>query len=100
MWLKVEGFVDRVRGWWRSYAFFGSPSFMLNSKLKALKHDLIAWNKVEFGDMSLRKSSLLRELVLLDEMDGGILDNEGMERKMLVNKELDHLIDLEKVTWK
>ena len=37
MWLKGEGFVDRVKEWWSNYQFTGSPSFVLASKLKALK---------------------------------------------------------------
>jgi hypothetical protein len=45
MWLKVEGFVDRVRQWWLSYHFRGSPSFILAKKLKALKADLKSWNE-------------------------------------------------------
>ena len=27
MWLKVEGFVDKVQQWWNNYCFTGSPSF-------------------------------------------------------------------------
>ncbi|KAF5477100.1 hypothetical protein F2P56_003774 [Juglans regia] len=40
MWLEVEGFVDKVKSWWLSYQFEGTPSFFLASKLKALKADL------------------------------------------------------------
>ena len=40
MWLKVEGFVDRVQQWWNEYSFAGSPSFILAQKLKALRADL------------------------------------------------------------
>ena len=40
MWLKVEGFMDLVRGWWNGYHFVGSPSFVPACKLKALKRDL------------------------------------------------------------
>jgi hypothetical protein len=50
MWLKPEGFVDTVKQWWTSYHFQGSPSFILASKLKALKADLKAWNEV-FGNI-------------------------------------------------
>ena len=39
MWLKVKGFVDRVKQWWDGYSFVGSPSFILAQKLKALKAD-------------------------------------------------------------
>jgi hypothetical protein len=40
MWLKSEGFVDKVKQWWTSYQFQGSPSFILAHKLKALKANL------------------------------------------------------------
>lgn len=40
MWLGADGFVDKVRSWWSSYLFMGTPSFILDSKLKALKLDL------------------------------------------------------------
>ena len=40
MWLKVEGFVERVKLWWEGYCFMGSPSFVLAQKLKALKEEL------------------------------------------------------------
>ena len=55
MWLKVEGFVDRVRGWWNSYHFLGSPSYVLACKFKALKKDLKHWNKHVFGVCVLEK---------------------------------------------
>ncbi|XP_059446449.1 uncharacterized protein LOC132177995 [Corylus avellana] len=37
MWLKAEGFVDKVRSWWASYDFHGTPSYILSKKLQALK---------------------------------------------------------------
>ena len=33
MWLKDEGFVDKVQQWWNGYSFAGSPSFILAQKL-------------------------------------------------------------------
>ena len=53
MWLKADDFVDRVKRWWESYNFNGSPSFILAHKLKALKLDLQRWNADEFGDINL-----------------------------------------------
>ena len=53
MWLKAEGFVDRVQHWWNGYSFVGSPSFILAQKLRDLKADLTKWNKEEFGDLAL-----------------------------------------------
>ena len=46
MWMKTEGFVDRVQQWWNRYCFVGSTSFILAQKLKALKADL---KKMEQG---------------------------------------------------
>ena len=37
MWLKDEGFIERTCSYWDSYHFHGAPSFILASKLKALK---------------------------------------------------------------
>ena len=39
IWLKVEGFVDRVKQRWDGYSFASSPSFILAQKLKALRAD-------------------------------------------------------------
>jgi len=40
MWLKAEGFVNKVRQLWTSYHIQVSLSFILARKLKALKADL------------------------------------------------------------
>ena len=37
IWLKYEGFKDLLRDWWQNMQFFRSFSFVLASKLKALK---------------------------------------------------------------
>ena len=55
MWLKVDGFLEKIQGWWSSYSFSGPPSLVLARKLKALKEDLKIWNKEVFGDVGLKK---------------------------------------------
>jgi hypothetical protein len=55
MWLKSEGFVEQVKQWWTSYNFQGSPSFILASKLKALKTDMKKWNEEVFGNIEKQK---------------------------------------------
>ena len=50
MWLKSEGFHEKVKRWWESYVFQGSPSFVLVCKLRALKQDLKIWNEEEFWE--------------------------------------------------
>ena len=51
MWLKTEGFMDRVQSWWNRHSFVGTPSFVLAKKLKALKEDIVQWNCREFGNV-------------------------------------------------
>ena len=66
MWLKVEGFVDRVQKWQNGYSFVGLLGFVLAKKLRVLKVDLKKWNKEEFDDLAFRKKNLLTELMGLD----------------------------------
>jgi exonuclease III len=66
MWLKKEGFVERVRGWWTSYQFHGTPSFILVKKLKALKGDIKAWNKTVFGNIGVLIKERVDELKALE----------------------------------
>ena len=49
MLLKTESFVERVRQWWDSYMFSGTPSFIFGGKLKDLKNDFKLWNTQAFG---------------------------------------------------
>ena len=58
MWLKVEGFVNLLWGWWNGYHFVGPPSYVIACKLKALKGDLKHWNKHVFGNVSFRKKNV------------------------------------------
>jgi len=64
MWLKVEGFVEKVKQWWSSYHFQGSSSFALAHKLKTLKVDLIVKKEQEFGNVENQKKNLLKLNVL------------------------------------
>ena len=66
MWLKEEGFVERVRGWWASYNFQGTPSFILAKKLTALKGDIKNWNKNVFGNVGALIKERVDELRALE----------------------------------
>jgi len=70
MWLKSDGFIDRVHSWWNRCSFSGTPSFVLAKKLKALKEDIIQWNCSEFGNVGCEKKELLEALKLLDPKEG------------------------------
>ena len=70
IWLKTDGFVDRVDSWWNRHSFSGTPSFVFARKLKALKEDVIQWNRQEFGNVGRRKKELLGALEVLDAKEG------------------------------
>lgn len=76
MWPKLEGFVDKVKQWWSSYLFQGTPSYILACKLKALKSDLKPWNEVEFGDIEETKH-LPRRFGGRERFSGGAYFEEG-----------------------
>ena len=43
---------------------------MFAKKLKALKEDIVPWNRLEFGHVGRKKSPLLETLKLLDAKEG------------------------------
>ena len=66
MWLKEEGFVERVKGWWSSYQFQGTISFILAKKLRALKGDIKTCNKTVFGNVGVLNKERVEELKALE----------------------------------
>jgi hypothetical protein len=82
--------VDRVRVWWSSYYFFGTLSFILGRKLKALKADFKRWNELEFGNVSAICNEKAEELKAMDKIeDERGLDEEEKERKRGITRELE-----------
>ncbi|KAK4590843.1 hypothetical protein RGQ29_021151 [Quercus rubra] len=82
MWLKTMEFSDRVHSWWNQYYFSGTPSFVLAKKLKALKGDIIQWNRSEFGNGSLAFS----------EME--------IDERAEIRSQIQNLLSLEEVSWR
>lgn len=101
MWLKMEGFTDRVHSWWNRHSFSGTPSFVFAKKLKALKEDIVQWNRLEFGHVGRKKTQLLEALKLLDAKEGefGLSDAETCER-VAVRSEVEKLLSLEEISWR
>ena len=82
MWLKFEGFKDLLRNWWQGLHFSGSFSFILASKLKALKGILKVWNKEVFGRVKIKKEALSRVSFWDDlEKDKELSPEEAEERE-------------------
>uniref|UniRef100_A0A2N9IRA3 Reverse transcriptase domain-containing protein n=1 Tax=Fagus sylvatica TaxID=28930 RepID=A0A2N9IRA3_FAGSY len=77
------------------------PSFVLASKLKALKEDLRHWNKETFGDVHYRKNYQMGEVLRLDVKEGldGLSDEELLLREEH-KCEAVRLAHLEETSWR
>jgi hypothetical protein len=71
-----------VRGWWASYQFLGTPSFILAKILRALKGDIKNWNTSIFGNVGALIKGRVDELKALEiAAEGGGLSEVERERK-------------------
>lgn len=61
-WLE-EGFKDLLKNWWVGLNFNGSHSFVLATKLRALKAVLKSWNIEVFNFIEARKGATLSQVV-------------------------------------
>ncbi|RVX01522.1 hypothetical protein CK203_017555 [Vitis vinifera] len=101
MWLKVDGFKELIRGWWEGYIVQGSFSHILAVKLSTPKHNLKAWNREVFGNVSNKKVAALSQL--------GIWDAQERERSLFVEEreirrgvveDFKYWADLEEISWR
>ena len=101
MWLKAVGFKDLLRGWWQSLHFSGSFSFVLASKLKALKGFLKTWNREVFGKLELKKKEALTRISFWDEVEKvKELSLEEAEEREKARDNYKEWVDLEEVSWR
>jgi hypothetical protein len=101
MWLKEEGFVDKVKSWWSSFSFAGSPSFILAKKLRALKGEIKRWNREVFGNVGVRNKAWAEELESLDRIEEvRRLSEEEKERRRLLVSDLEASLLQEKISWR
>jgi hypothetical protein len=101
MWLKVEGFVDKVRGWWEAYVFEGSSSYVMASKLKALKLDLKQWNAQEFGNITYQQQGILHSLHMIEtitETRPLSEEEKATKTKLILDWENNSLLD--EISWR
>ena len=100
MWLKEEGFVDKVRNWW-SFSFRGSPSFILAKKLQVLKGEIKRWNLEVFGNVEIRNKAWAEELESLDRSDEERgLSEEEKERQRALASKLEASLLQEEICWR
>jgi len=90
-----------VKQWWDSYLFQGSPSFILASKLKALKVELKRWNEEVIRNVERKKKLLLEEQCLFSIIkEGRALGVEETMKKAEIVSELERSTIMEEVSWR
>jgi hypothetical protein len=101
MWLREEGFVEKVRDWWGSFSFVGTPSFVLAKKLQAHKGEIKKWNTEVFGNVGARNKAWAAELELLDNYEEGRgLSEEEKERRRGLATDLEASLLQEEICWR
>jgi hypothetical protein len=79
-----------VKGWWESYHFEGTPSFILARKLRALKLYLKKWNEEVFGNVQNKRRQAMFDLNMLDgEAELRPLSSEERAQKIQLVEELE-----------
>ena len=101
MWLKYAGFKDTLRDWWQSLHFSGSYSFILASKLKALKGILKDWNFEVFGRVENNKKEALNRISFWDDVEKEkVLSLEEAEKRDKAREDFKEWVDLEEISWR
>jgi hypothetical protein len=99
MWMKATDFMERVEGWWGSYQFDGTPSFILAKKLRALRTGLKKWNEEVFGNVLIKKNALFNELHVLESIaEYRALTNEEKGNMDRVRYELEQNMLLDEIS--
>ena len=97
MWLKPEGFLDKVKSWWENYHFQGTLSYILAKKLTTLKTDLKKWNETDFGNIIVKK----QQLWALDvKEDIQPLSEEEKLDQATFHVDLEKAALLEEISWR
>ena len=101
MWLKAEGFLDKVKSWWENYHFQGTPSYILAKKLTALKTDLKKWNKTDFGNITVKKQQLWSKLnaLAVKEDNQPLIEEEKLDQATF-RANLEKAALLEEISWR
>ncbi|XP_059066715.1 uncharacterized protein LOC131857941 [Cryptomeria japonica] len=102
MWLRKEGFLDRVAKWWaEAPQRYGNKSFIFFKMLQYIKEKLKQWNGEVFKNIFTEKFRLEKELGDLHQkvIEGGMREDEFKKVKDL-NKEYSEVLSREEVFWR
>ena len=101
MWLKYEGFKDLLKGWWQNLHFYGSFSYILSAKLKALKGILKAWNRDVFGKIETNKDDVVRRVTFWDDCEKvRALTREETEERVKARADFKSWALMEEIYWR
>lgn len=90
MWLKVEGFPQKIREWWQGYSIRGSP------ELRNLKRDITGWNQDSFGKLEVQKGRLLDDLSVLEQSaEGRLVTQLEKERSLHLKLRLQEIAKIQ-----
>ncbi|RVW44142.1 hypothetical protein CK203_089377 [Vitis vinifera] len=101
MWLKEEGFKDKLQAWWESLNFNGIASFVLGAKLKALKPLLREWNRNVFGKVEVNKALVLNQVEFWDNVEvAWPLAVHELEARRGAKEDFKKWVFLEDISWR
>ncbi|RVW43437.1 putative ribonuclease H protein [Vitis vinifera] len=101
MWLKVEGFLDLIRSWWREIEVRGTASYRLAAKTKELKQKLKVWNREVFGHLEDNKRAALQQVDYWDGVESErSLSLEETEVKKEAKESYQKWVMLEESHWR
>ncbi|KAJ9681633.1 hypothetical protein PVL29_017839 [Vitis rotundifolia] len=101
MWLEEEGFKDKMKMWWGNLKFTGTSSFILDSKLRALKDILKNWNKEVFGLIENKKGEALNQIMYWDEKEkSAALSLEECEARKEARESYKSWVLREEISWR
>ena len=90
-----------MKGWWQNLHFYESFSFILSTKLKALKGILKAWNRDVFGKVETNKEDALRRVSLWDECEKvRSLNLEEVEECVKARADFKSWALMEEISWR
>lgn len=100
-WMEVEGFKERMAGWWNSCEITGRPDYILAYKLKMLKVKLKEWNVLNGGSLKRKKTELLNQIQNLDLLQEQRPLNEAeLLEKASLHMEFQDIAKNEEIAWR
>ncbi|RVW24229.1 LINE-1 reverse transcriptase-like [Vitis vinifera] len=90
-----------MQGWWVGLNCSGSASYVLVSKLKALKSLLRDWNKLEFGKVEVNKALALSQVDFWDKMElSRTLSVQEVDAKRGAKEDFKKWALMEEISWR